>query len=98
MSQMPPEMLERIKKRTLAAVAAQWPKANGRKVMVVGAVVQPGVMSIAATVFSEFKAGHTAYFDRKGPGRGRFRSAGWLQAYREEKAEIEERQEERREG
>lgn len=44
---------------------------------------------------NEFQSGYDAYFDRCGPGRGRQRIAGWLQAYRDEKAELEQRQEER---
>lgn len=43
-----------------------------------------------------FKAGYDAYFNRRGPGVGRLRSLGWLQAHRDETNEIEMRQEERR--
>lgn len=47
--------------------------------------------------FTEFNAGYDAFFHRRGPGPGRLRCAGWLQAHREEQRELEARREERRE-
>lgn len=55
----------------------------------------PIVLTLTA-VLSECQAGYDAYFDRRGPGVGRLRCAGWLQAYHDERAELEARQEERR--
>lgn len=46
--------------------------------------------------FAEFNAGFEAYLDRRGPGQGRIRSIGWLEAHREESVELEARAEERR--
>ena len=48
------------------------------------------------SVFAEYEAGYAAFGDRRGPGRNRVRAAGWLDAYRAEKRELEERAEERR--
>jgi len=55
----------------------------------------PLAMTLVA-VFAEYEAGYTAFGDRRGPGNGRIRAAGWLQAHRNEVAELEERQEARR--
>lgn len=48
------------------------------------------------SVFAEYEAGYDAYFNRRGPGTNRVRAAGWLDAHRTEKAELEQRQEDRR--
>lgn len=43
----------------------------------------------------EYQAGYDAYFARRGPGVGRLRAAGWLQAHRDEMRELAARTEER---
>lgn len=47
-------------------------------------------------VLQHFQEGHDAYLRGRGPGQGRIRCAGWLQAQREVSAEIEEIREDRR--
>ena len=39
--------------------------------------------------------GRKAYFDRRGPGYHKMRALGWIEAYQEEKEELEARREER---
>lgn len=71
-----------------------------KRLMVYGAIVGTKAAPVALkfeAAFAEFTAGFNAYQDRHGPGVGRIRTAGWLQAQREEAAELEARAEERRE-
>lgn len=66
--------------------------------LIIGAIVGHPPLPVAlnfSVAFSEFNAGHAAYFNRRGPGPGRLRCAGWLQAHREEQQELAARQEER---
>lgn len=62
---------------------------------------QPNVFALIDeddfTRYMEFDAGYTAYNNLRGPGVGRNRAMGWLEAHRESAAYIEERAEERRE-
>ena len=72
----------------------------GMTSMIIGAIVGQPALPVALkfeTAFAEFNAGYTSYWQRRGPGAGRLRCAGWLQARREEQQELEARQEERRE-
>ena len=66
--------------------------------MIVGAITgrpaHPAALKFSAA-YGEFIDGYTAYFDRRGPGQGRIRCAGWLQAHREEQRELEARREDR---
>ena len=67
--------------------------------LIVGAITGRPAHPVALkfqAAYGEFIDGYTAYFDRRGPGQGRIRCAGWLQAHREEQRELEYRQEERR--
>lgn len=69
--------------------------------MIIGAITGQPAHPVALkfqAAYGEFIDGYTSYFDRRGPGPGRIRCAGWLQAHREEQRELEYRQEERREG
>ncbi len=71
-----------------------------KRLMVYGAITGTKAVPVALkfeAAFAEFNAGFEAYFDRRGPGQGRMRSIGWLEAHREEKVELEARAEERRE-
>lgn len=66
--------------------------------MIVGAIIGRPAHPVAlkfSAAYGEFIDGYAAYFDRRGPGQGRIRCAGWLQAHREEQRELEARQEER---
>lgn len=56
---------------------------------------QPHRPITALLPFVEFVAGFDAYFDRKGPGIGLMRSAGWIQACYAERAELARRDDER---
>jgi len=49
----------------------------------------------AVAAWSEYRAGYVAYLDRSGPGLGLMRTAGWLQAWRDERAELRQRADER---
>lgn len=42
----------------------------------------------AITPITEYQSGYNAYFMRRGPGIGLLRTAGWLQAARDERAEL----------
>ena len=67
--------------------------------MIVGAITGRPAHPVALkfqAAYGEFIDGYTSYFDRRGPGQGRLRCAGWLQAHREEMKELEARHEERR--
>lgn len=69
------------------------------RTMITGAITGRPAHPVALkfqAAYGEFIDGYTAYFDRRGPGQGRIRCAGWLQAHCEEHREIEARQEERR--
>lgn len=63
-------------------------------------LMQPPVFALVDekdfTRYMEFNAGYDAYNNLRGPGSGRNRFAGWLQARRESAAYVEEREEERR--
>lgn len=68
--------------------------------MIIGAIAGHPALPVALkfeAAFAEFNAGYNAYFSGCGPGAGRLRISGWLQAHREEMRELEARQEERRE-
>ena len=68
--------------------------------MIIGAIAGQPALPVALrfqAAFSEFNGGYANYWQRRGPGVGRLRCAGWLQAHREEQRELEARQEERRE-
>ncbi len=54
-------------------------------------VLRPDVVAALA----EYQAGYTAYQNRRGPGLGLLRTAGWLQAWRDERAELRQRAEQR---
>lgn len=67
--------------------------------MIVGAITGRPAHPVALkfeAAYGEFIDGYTAFNRGRGPGHGRLRCAGWLQAHREMQREIEERQEERR--
>lgn len=67
--------------------------------MIVGAITGRPAHPVAlkfSVAYGEFIDGYTAFQCGRGPGQGRIRIAGWLQAHREEQREIEARQEERR--
>jgi hypothetical protein len=49
----------------------------------------------AVATFAEYQAGYRSYFNRRGPGSGFVRSAGWLQAARDERREMRQRADER---
>lgn len=53
------------------------------------------VAAITALTESPFQAGYCAYLDRRGPGIGRLRNAGWLQARKDFCAEMRQRADER---
>lgn len=57
----------------------------------VDAVLRPD----AVATFAEYQAGYSAYFNRRGPGSGFVRSAGWLQAAKDERRELRQRADER---
>lgn len=66
--------------------------------LIVGAITGRPAHPVAlkfSAAYGEFIDGYTAFFDRRGPGQGRIRCAGWLQAYREEQRELESRREDR---
>lgn len=68
--------------------------------MIIGAIVGQPATPVALrfqAAFAEFNAGYASYWQGCGPGVGRLRSSGWLVANREERQELEARQEERRE-
>jgi len=46
-------------------------------------------------ILPRINAGATAYQDRRGPGIGKLRSTGWLQAHLDECTEIAQRADER---
>lgn len=49
----------------------------------------------AVATWLEYQAGYNAYFMRRGPGIGLLRTAGWLQAARDERRELRQRADER---
>lgn len=49
----------------------------------------------AITPITEYQSGYNAYFMRRGPGIGLLRTAGWLQAARDERSELRQRSDER---
>lgn len=49
----------------------------------------------AVAAWTEYQTGYVAYLDRRGPGLGLMRTAGWLQAWRDERAELRQRADER---
>lgn len=49
----------------------------------------------AITPVTEYQSGYNAYFMRRGPGIGLLRTAGWLQAARDERRELRQRADER---
>jgi len=48
--------------------------------------------------WTEYQLGYNAYGMGRGPGFGLLRSAGWLQAWRDEQAELRQRADERSEA
>jgi hypothetical protein len=71
-----------------------------KRILVCGAITQAPTVTPTALKFfvawNQFNAGYHAYNQNRGPGHGRSRAAGWLQAALELRQELEERQEERR--
>lgn len=68
------------------------------RILVCGAICGAPVVTPTALKFfvawNQFSAGFDAYNAGHGPGSGRLRAAGWLQAHRELRNYLEERQEE----
>jgi hypothetical protein len=54
--------------------------------LIVDRTTQTPVQSIAA--FTDYEAGYNAYQNQRGPGLGRLRAFGWLQAHKDEQATI----------
>lgn len=71
-----------------------------KRILVCGAITQAPTITPTAlkffVAFSQFNAGYHSYNQGRGPGQGRIRAAGWLQAAHELQRSLEERQEERR--
>jgi hypothetical protein len=73
---------------------------KGKRILVCGAICGAPTVTATALKFyvawNQFSAGYHAYNQGRGPGADRIRAAGWLQAARELRQHVEERQEERR--
>lgn len=71
-----------------------------KRILVCGAICQAPTITATALKFfvawNQFNAGYHSFNQGRGPGQGRIRAAGWLQAARELRQYVEERQEERR--
>lgn len=52
---------------------------------------RPTEQTVAALTESPFQDGYCAYLDRRGPGIGRLRNAGWLQARKDLRARDTQR-------
>jgi len=71
-----------------------------KRILVCGAICGAPTTTPTALKFyvawNQFSAGFHAFNQGYGPGHGRIRAAGWLQAHHELQRYVEERQEERR--